>query len=314
MDTALRDEGGKGRKQYHRPKGPENKIRLITFSDYHDPSYSFYHFILFLYVLTILLLYTTYGCSESFPYGRTFVIASIAITALPVLLTFVKVATARRDHPMKCGVAIIFILLATAGSYGIFIYSDHCAAELIRFDTTVAELSDPRAKTNHYNLFTLRDGEVVIDLMFSGEVVVKGREVDCVVAPLASSAVTFNPQAPVGVWVADFAPRLELANWTLPIRQLVRADDNLQRSASTIIEKEAAKHNLTSTKEPQIFLWESFDTTPKFDRKSFVIAASVVYGLLGLNTLIPPIYFFFQHTRTATLEITEETYLLSHYT
>ncbi len=54
--------------------------------------------------------------------------------------------------------------------------------------------------------------------------------------------------------------------------------------------------------------------TPKFDRKSFVIAASVVYGLLGLNTLIPPIYFFFQHTRTATLEITEETYLLSHYT
>jgi hypothetical protein len=57
-----------------------------------------------------------------------------------------------------------------------------------------------------------------------------------------------------------------------------------------------------------------FGQTPKFDRKSFIIAASVIYGLLGLNALIPPIYFYFQHTRTATLEITEETYLLSHYT
>lgn len=29
---------------------------------------------------------------------------------------------------------------------------------------------------------------------------------------------------------------------------------------TAVIEKEAAKHNLTSTKEPQIYLWESFDT------------------------------------------------------
>jgi hypothetical protein len=193
MDTALRDhEGGHGRKSpplpSHRPKAaPLNKIRLITFSDFHDPSYSFYHFILFLYVLTILLLYTTYGCSESFPYGRTFVLISIAITALPVLFTFKKVATARRDHPMKYVVAILFLLLATVGSYGIFVYSDHCDAELIRFGTSVAELSDPRAKTNNYNLFTLRDGEVILEHMFTGQVIVKGREVDCVAAPLASS-------------------------------------------------------------------------------------------------------------------------------
>jgi hypothetical protein len=289
-------------------------IRLITFSDYHDNSYSFYHFILFLYVLTILLLYTTYGCSETFPYGRTFVICSIVITALPVLLTFTKVAKARRDQLMKCVVAITFLLLATVGSYKIYVHSDHCAAELTRFNTTVAELSDPKAKTNYYNLFTLRDGEVVLEHMFIGQVIVKGREVDCVVAPLASSAAAFNPQAPVGVWVADFAPRFDLADWSLPIRHLIRADDNLLRAATSIIETEAVKHNLTSTNEPQIFLWEEFDTTPKFDRKSFIIAASIIYGLLGLNTLIPPIYFFFQHTRTATLEITEETYLLSQYT
>lgn len=33
---------------------------------------------------------------------------------------------------------------------------------------------------------------------------------------------------------------------------------------TAIIEKDAAKHNLTSTKEPQIFLWESFDTVRLF--------------------------------------------------
>jgi len=42
-----------------------------------------------------------------------------------------------------------------------------------------------------------------------------------------------------------------------------------------------------------------------------MIASSITYGLPVINTLIPPIYFFFQHTRTATLEITEESYLLS---
>jgi hypothetical protein len=45
----------------------------------------------------------------------------------------------------------------------------------------------------------------------------------------------FNPQLPVGVWVADFAPHLVLTDWALPIRQLVRADDNLQRAASGIL-------------------------------------------------------------------------------
>lgn len=51
---------------------------------------------------------------------------------------------------------------------------------------------------------------------------------------------------------------------------------------------------------------------PKFDRKGFIIASAVIYGLLALNALLPPVYFFFQHTRTATLEITEETYLLAN--
>lgn len=205
-----------------RGKGPDsqlNKVRLITFTDFHDESYSFYHFILFLYVLSVLFLYTTYGCTEDFPDGRAFVIASIVITALPVLLAFRKVFTAQRDHKMKATVACTFLLLATVGSYGIFVYSDDCDADVVRFNVTVAELTDPRAKTRSYNLFTLRDGQVAVDHMFSGQVNVYGRhatsffaclhasphivgvvciagsrrEVQCAAAPLASSATVRTP-------------------------------------------------------------------------------------------------------------------------
>lgn len=179
--------GGKGRPPAHAPhtrpmrgggKGSDSmlhKVRLITFTDYHDNSYSFYHFILFLYVLTVLFLYTTYGCSESFPYGRAFVIGSIVVTALPVLLAFQKVFTARRDHGMKAFVACTFLLIATVGAYGIYVYSDHCAADVVRFNVTVADLASPRVKTDPYNLFTLVDGEVAYEHMFTGHVTIRGR-------------------------------------------------------------------------------------------------------------------------------------------
>jgi hypothetical protein len=284
-----------------------SKIRLITFTDFHDDSYSFYHFILFLYVLAVLLLYTTFGCIETFPYGHLFVLSSIFVTSLPVWLSFKKVFTARHDHVMKCWVACLFLLLATVGSYAIFLYSDRCDAQPIAFNVSVAELPS----LTQFNLFTLCDGEVLTQYQFSGFITLRGTEVQCVVAPLVASAATFDPEQPVSVWVADFAPRVVLANWSAPLREIVRADKNLHRVAKAVIEEQAANHSLIASNKMQIFQWSPIDMTLVFDRRSFMIASSIIYGLLVINTLIPPIYFFFQHTRTATLEITEETYLLS---
>jgi len=208
---------------------------------------------------------------------------------------------------MKCWVACLFLLLATVGSYAIFLYSDRCDAQPIAFNVSVAELPS----LTQFNLFTLCDGEVLTQYQFSGFITLRGTEVQCVVAPLVASAATFDPEQPVSVWVADFAPRVVLANWSAPLREIVRADKNLHRVAKAVIEEQAANHSLIASNKMQIFQWSPIDMTLVFDRRSFMIASSIIYGLLVINTLIPPIYFFFQHTRTATLEITEETYLLS---
>ncbi len=133
---------------------------LLIFADRVDKSYTFHHFIAFLYTLIILLLFTTFGCYQ---YNFRLVVVFIVIGALPLLISYGKMShTAGTEKWVKGIVVTNYILIATLGSGVLYFYSENCDIEPVMKEITVEQLPTAINQTN-YNYFTLRDGDVRTD-------------------------------------------------------------------------------------------------------------------------------------------------------